>query len=120
MRIAVTSQGEGLDAKVDPRFGRARCFVVVDTDSGEHQTIDNVQNLQAAQGAGIQAARTVADLGVQAILCGHVGPKAFATLQTAGVHICTGAAGTVGQAVEQFKAGNLPPVTDADVEGHWV
>ncbi len=120
MRIAVTSQGKGLEATVDPRFGRARCFVVVDTDSGEHQTIENTQNLQAAQGAGIQAARTVADMGVQAVLSGHVGPKAFATLQTAGVHICTGATGTVGEAVEAFKAGNLPPVTDADVEGHWV
>ncbi|NBB95975.1 MAG: dinitrogenase iron-molybdenum cofactor biosynthesis protein [Planctomycetes bacterium] len=120
MKVAVTSQGEGLEATVDPRFGRARCFVVVDTETGEHHTVDNAQNVQAAQGAGIQAGRTVGGLGVAAILSGHVGPKAFATLRAAGVEVCTGATGTVGEAVETFKAGNLPPVTDADVEGHWV
>jgi predicted Fe-Mo cluster-binding NifX family protein len=35
------------------------------------------------------------------------------------VEIYTGAAGTVGEAVEQFKAGMLKATQAADVEGHW-
>jgi len=120
MKVAVTSQGPELNASVDPRFGRAKCFVVVDTDSGESSTADNTQNLNALQGAGIQAAKNVVDLGVQAVITGHVGPKAFATLQAGGVQVFTGATGTVAEAVEQFKAGKLNASTGADMEGHWV
>lgn len=120
MRVAVTASGTTLDATIDPRFGRAKYFLVVDTDSLDSQAVDNVQNLQAAQGAGIQAARTVAALNVQAVLTGHVGPKAFAALQAAGIKTCTGACGTVREALQTFLAGNLPPIEAADVEGHWI
>jgi len=120
MKVAVTSQGQDMSSPVDPRFGRARFFVVVDTESGDSSVCDNSQNLNAAQGAGIQAGRNVMELGVAAVLTGHVGPKAFATLQAGGIAIYTGAAGTVADAVEQFKAGKLKPSTSADVEGHWM
>lgn len=119
MKLAVTSQGTGLDSPVDPRFGRARYFVVVDADSGEFSAHDNAQNLNAAQGAGIQSGQTVARLGVQAVLTGHVGPKAFTTLTAAGIAIYTGVSGTVREAVEQFKQGKLANATQADVQGHW-
>jgi predicted Fe-Mo cluster-binding NifX family protein len=119
MKIAVTAQGRDMTAAVDPRFGRASYFLVVDTDSGEFTVADNAQNLNAAQGAGIQAGRTVADLGVEAVVTGHVGPKAFATLQAAGVKVFAGAAGTVAETVEQFKAGSLGESDGADVQGHW-
>jgi len=120
MRIAISAQGKDLDALVDPRFGRARFFVIMDTVTGEWSVADNVQNLNAAQGAGIQAGRTIVEQGVEALITGHVGPKAFATLLAGGVKVYTGANGAVSQAVEQFKAGQLKPSTGADVEGHWV
>ena len=127
MKIAITSQGQALDSQVDSRFGRARFFIVVDTETGEFSASDNGQNLNAAQGAGIQAGKNVVDLGVEAVVTGHVGPKAFATLQAGGVKVYTGAAGpagaetgTVAEAIEQFKAGQLKQTNDADVEGHWV
>jgi len=120
MRIAVTSQGRETTSPVDPRFGRAKYFAVVDTESGEWSVADNTQNLNALQGAGIQAGKNVVDLNVQAVITGHVGPKAFATLQAGGVRIYTGADGTVADAVEQFQAGQLEETAAADVEGHWV
>ncbi len=119
MKAAFTAQGPGLDSPVDPRFGRAKCFVVVDLDTGEQAVHDNAQNLNAAQGAGIQAARAVAELGASALVTGHVGPKAFATLRSAGIEVYTGAAGTVGEALEQFRRGALSTAEGADVEGHW-
>jgi predicted Fe-Mo cluster-binding NifX family protein len=120
MKIAVTSRGKELGSAVDPRFGRAGFFIVADTETGAFSVADNEQNLSAAQGAGIQAGRNVVNLGVQAILTGHVGPKAFATLQAGGVKIYAGVSGTVAEAIEQFKAGQLTETTGADVEGHWV
>ena len=120
MKIAVTAQGNGLEASIDPRFGRAAQFVVYDVDTGAIETVDNTQNLQAAQGAGIQAAQNVANLGVECVLTGHCGPKAFRVLQTAGIGVIVGVDGTVGEAVERFKKGELKPTGAADVEGHWV
>ena len=119
MKVAVTSQGPELSSQVDPRFGRARYFVVVDTDSGEFTAHDNTKNVDAVQGAGIQAGRTVVELGVAAVITGHVGPKAFGALQAGGIKVYPNASGTVKEAVEAFKAGQLQPAEQADVEGHW-
>ncbi len=119
MKLAVTSQGNNLQSPLDPRFGRAKYFIVVDTETGTFSAIDNAVNLNAAQGAGIQAGKRVAELGVEGLITGHVGPKAFSALQAAGVPIHTGAYGTVTEAIEQFKAGKLPAATSSDVEGHW-
>ena len=119
MIIAVTSHGPDLDSPLDPRFGRATCFVVLDTDTGETTCCDNAQNLAAAQGAGIQAAKTMVGLGAEALLTGHVGPKAFAALRAGAIDIYTGAEGSVADAVRQFESGQLAAATEATVEGHW-
>jgi predicted Fe-Mo cluster-binding NifX family protein len=108
-----------MQAAVDPRFGRAAFLVVVDTDTGGFSAVSNSVNANAAQGAGIQAGKRVVELGVDALITGHVGPKAFATLKTGKIAIYTGAAGTVAEAVEQFKTGKLKAAESADVEGHW-
>ncbi|MBN2577795.1 MAG: NifB/NifX family molybdenum-iron cluster-binding protein [Pirellulales bacterium] len=120
MKVIVSAQGPKIDSLIDPRFGRARYFLLVDTDTRECSAHDNAQNLNAPQGAGIQAAQNVARLGAEAVLTGHVGPKAFAALQAAGITVHTGVSGTVQQAVEQFVSGGLPSAGKADVEGHWV
>jgi predicted Fe-Mo cluster-binding NifX family protein len=108
-----------MDSRVDPRFGRAAQFVVVDTDSGEVSAVDNSKGVQAAQGAGIQAAETVSRLGAECLVTGHCGPKAFRTLQAAGIDIFTGATGTVREALEQLEAGTLEHAAGPDVAGHW-
>ena len=83
MKLAVTSDGSDATSRMASRFGRARYFIIYDVDSGEMEAVDNAQNLDAPQGAGIQAARNVADAGVQAVITGNVGPRAFAALQAA-------------------------------------
>ena len=120
MKILVTSQGASKESQVDARFGRAQQFVVVDTESGEAVAADNSQNLNAAQGAGIQAAQTAARLKADVVLTGNVGPKAFTTLQAAGIAVFTGVSGTVAEAVERFKANELKQTQQANVEGHWI
>ena len=119
MKIVVTSQGSDLTSQVDPRFGRAKNFILVDTETDEFSVHDNTQSLNAAQGAGIQAGRTVVDLGAAAVITGNVGPKAFTTLQAGNVQVYPGASGTVKEAVEKFKAGQLQGAEKANVEGHW-
>jgi len=119
MKLAVTSQGATLQSPLDPRFGRAKQFILLDTETGAFSAVDNSVNLNAEQGAGIQAAKKVVELGAEALITGHVGPKAFSTLQAAKIKIYTGASGSVADAVDEYKAGKLQAAASADVEGHW-
>jgi len=120
MKVLITAEGKDLDANVDPRFGRAAFFLVVDVDKEEVvEAVDNAAGRGAAQGAGVQAAQTAARLGVSALLSGHCGPNAFSAMQAANIKIYTGATGTVRHALEQFRKGELTEADDADVRGHW-
>ena len=120
MKVAFTTSGQTLDAPLDSRFGRAPRFIVYDTESDTFKVVDNDQNLNAAQGAGIQSAETVARLGAKSLVTGHCGPKAFRVLLAAGIKVYTTDAPTVAAALEEYRSGKLAETNSADVEGHWI
>ena len=120
MKIAITTSGNDLSATLDSRFGRAPKFLIYDLDANTFEVVDNQQNLNAAQGAGIQSAQNIARLNVRVLITGHCGPKAFRVLQAAGIKIYNCSAATVNDALELYRSGKLKEANDADVEGHWV
>ena len=77
--------------------------------------------MQAAQGAGIQAAQTIMDAEADVLLAHNVGPKAVSALQAGSVQLYRVTEGlTVEQAVQDYLEDHLKPMTEANVEGHWV
>ena len=106
MKVCITSSGTDLNAPIDPRFGRAAYFIIVDTDTMEYQSFPNLA-ANATGGAGIQAAQFVASQGVQAIISGDFGPNASMALSSAGIQMIMGATGTVTETIEKFKKGEL-------------
>lgn len=119
MKVAVsTESGSGLSSRIDPRFGRAPYFVIVDAESGDVQVIDNQAAVESAHGAGIAAARRVADAGAQAVITGNVGPKAFDALRAAGVDVYLTHVGTVDRVVERLASGRLKRSTSASRAGY--
>ena len=120
MKIAISSTGKDLDSHLDPRFGRASYFIILDAETMDFEAVENTRKLNRPQGAGIQAGQIIADHHVDALITGHCGPKAFKVLQNAGVKIVTGVGGRVADAVDQFIKGELTIAADSDVEGHWV
>ena len=119
MKIIITAQGKALDSSVDPRFGRAKNFILFNTETKDFIVKNNDQNLNAAQGAGIQAAQNVIDTGAEVVITGHCGPKAFKVLNAGNIKIVTGAAGTVQDAINDFLNDKLELADSADVDGHW-
>ena len=119
MKIAVTSTGTELTSEMDPRFGRAAYFLIVDPDTLVFEPVENSQNINLPQGAGIQAGKTVADKNVDAVITGNCGPKAYRTLRAAGIMVVTDVNGRVIDAVLKFKNGELEEANKANVEGHW-
>lgn len=120
MKIAFSTSGDDLNAPLDRRFGRAPKFLIYDLDTNTFQMVDNRQNVNAAQGAGIQAAETVARSAVSCLVTGHCGPKAFRVLSAAGIKVFNTEATTVAEALDHFRSGKLTEAQSADVEGHWV
>ena len=120
VNVAITSEGKELDSKVDPRFGRAAYFIIVDPETMAFEVVENSQNLNLPQGAGIQAGKTIVDQKVDVLLTGNCGPKAFQVLQSGGVKVITSVAGQVRDAILQFKNNELKEAENANVDGHWV
>ena len=118
MKICVTSQGDSLDAQVDPRFGRCPYFVIVDTDTAEFEAVQN-PNVTGMGGVGVQSGQFMSEKQVKAVLTGNVGPNAFRTLQAADIDVITGVSGSVKEAVERYKNGQLKAADDPNVDSKF-
>ncbi len=117
MRVAISTQGNDIDSLVDPRFGRARWFIVADTETGEWQARENAV---ASGGAGIQTGNAVASHGAEAVITGHVGPNAHKVLAAASIAIYTiGNGVTAHDALAALERGKLEAVEAPTVSGHW-
>ncbi|PID77578.1 MAG: dinitrogenase iron-molybdenum cofactor biosynthesis protein [Deltaproteobacteria bacterium] len=119
MKIAVTAKEPNLDAEVDPRFGRAAYILIVDSETLDFEAVDNSENADAFQGAGIQAATMVCDQGAEVLLTGYCGPKAFKVIEAGGVKVANDVTGTVKEAVALLNEGKLQYSDSANADGHW-
>ena len=117
MKIAVTAKDITLESAVDPRFGRCSHFLIVDTDTMSFESISN-ESAMASGGAGIQAAQTLAKTGIEAVITGNMGPNAFQTLSAAKIKVFIGANGTIKEAIEKYKKGELNETESPNVGSH--
>lgn len=117
MRIAVSATGPGLDAPVDDRFGRCPYLVLVDVNALEAESVENTEG-SSGGGAGIATAQSVVNKGIKVVITGHVGPNAYEVLSRAGVKVFGKASGSVREAVEAFRRGNLEAVGGPTAGSH--
>lgn len=116
MKIAISVTE---DNKVDSRFGRCPKFKIVEIEEKEiknEKTIDNPAATQAG-GAGIQAAQTIGNEKVEAIITGNVGPNAIITLKQLGIEVYQGSGG-IKEVIKQFIEGKLNKLEDSTIGLH--
>lgn len=120
MKVAITASGEDLNSPVDRVFGRARYFVITDPEGRKVEVLGNSQNVNAAQGAGIQAARQIANKSVDILLTGNVGPNAFRALEAVSIRVYQFESDilTVRDALTAWKEGRLQEVKAPTAKGH--
>ncbi|MDR3686947.1 MAG: NifB/NifX family molybdenum-iron cluster-binding protein [Coriobacteriia bacterium] len=114
MKLAVSALGPNLDDKVDERFGRAAYLLIVDADTLAVDVLDNSANKHALQGAGLGAAEAVSAASADAVITGHLGPKAFRALDAIDVHGYSGVGMTVREAIGAFAMNTLEPLDDSN------
>jgi predicted Fe-Mo cluster-binding NifX family protein len=118
MKIAISSTEPNPDARVDLRFGRCRCFAIVDVDADTYDYIDN-EAAALGGGAGLQAAQMLADAGVNAVITGNIGPNASNVLEAAGIKTYLCNAGTVGEVLQHYHNGLLAEASGSTVSSHF-
>jgi len=118
MKVAVSSTGKTIDSVIDPRFGRCGWFLVVETEDMTSEAFSN-ESVALGGGAGIQSAQFIVSKGAAAVITGHCGPNAASALSAAGVKVILDQAGTVRDAVERYKRGEVQPAAGANVEAHY-
>lgn len=117
MKVCISSSGNSLDSKLDPRFGRAAYFVIADINTMEYEIIEN-SAATAGGGAGITSGQLMVDKGVAAVVTGNVGPNAMNVLKAADIEIYRGLDITVKENIEKIKKGLLEKI-DAAVPSHY-
>jgi predicted Fe-Mo cluster-binding NifX family protein len=102
-KICITAQGYDLEAELDPSFGRAHYFLIIDPDTLDYEALQNPY-AEASQGAGIQTAQLISNKDVGAVLTGHCGPNAQRVLDSEGIRIITGLKGKIREILSQYKS----------------
>jgi len=119
MKIALTTSGSSAAGNMESRFGRSPGFIVYDSGSHKSEFLDNAVNMNSAQGAGIQSAMNLIKAGVQVVITGHCGPKAFHLLKNAGIAVYLTEVRCVSDAIALFESNSLKILESPDVNGHW-
>ena len=117
MKIAISATGTGLDAEVDPRFGRCQYFIIVDPDTMQFEALENSAAM-ATGGAGISTAQMIANAGIQVVLTGNCGPNAYQVLSAAGTQVITGVSGKIQDAIQGYKSGQFQASAQPNVPDH--
>jgi predicted Fe-Mo cluster-binding NifX family protein len=102
-KLCVSAKGPSLDAEIDPNFGRASYFLIVDPKTLEFTALANPHS-QAGHGAGIQSAQWVAGQAVSTVLTGQVGPNAQRVLESAGIRVISAEKCTVREALSWLQS----------------
>ena len=112
MKIAISSTGEGLESRVDARFGRCPYFVVVEIKNKKIKNVKTIKNTATVQfgGAGITAAQIVGNEKVDAIITMNLGPRAFDVLQQLDIEIYQGS-GKIKDVIQQLVDGKLKKIS---------
>lgn len=107
MKVFVSARDAGMHAAMEPQFGHAPWFVLVDTETGECSSHENSAARVITHGADARAAGLAADLGADAVVSGCVEDDAAWVLDAVGVQAYLATGGTVADVVEQLQQGSL-------------
>ncbi|MFA6424656.1 MAG: NifB/NifX family molybdenum-iron cluster-binding protein [Phycisphaerae bacterium] len=108
MKVAVSLKEPKKYGQLDSHFGRCSYFAMVEISDGKIGRIEFVENLASKQAgsAGVLAAKSVIEKGVEAVITGELGPKAAEVLKQFNIPVYT-ASGSLPDMLAAFIAGKL-------------
>jgi predicted Fe-Mo cluster-binding NifX family protein len=88
-------------------FALCPFFVVVDTEGGEVEAVQNLAAMQVGSAAGISSAKLVGNAGAQAVVTMQLGTNEFCVLEQMGIEVYQGVNDTVEENIKLLEEGKL-------------
>jgi len=102
-KLCFSAAGKDLEAEIDPRFGRARYFLIADPKTLKFEALEN-PGAEETQGAGIRTAQLISSKNVGRVITGDCGPNALRALQASGIKVITGAQGKIRDVLLKYRS----------------
>lgn len=113
----MSSTGNSVDSLISPVFGRAKFYLLVNTEDFSFESFENPAVTQSG-GAGIQAAQFVLKKNPDAVISSNVGPNAYEVLSAGSVSCYIAKNGTARETIEAFNGGDLKMMGAANAGSH--
>lgn len=119
MKIAIPVEEKSIHASVCVSFGRTPYFLIYDMNINEEKYIVN-QAASSQGGAGIKAAQSVIDEGVEVAIIPRLGQNAADVFSMGNIALYKAEFGSVKHNIELFKENRLSKLTEihAGFHGH--
>jgi predicted Fe-Mo cluster-binding NifX family protein len=103
MKIAISAKGKNLEDTISEVFARAPYFIIAEIENGKIKSFEAIENEAGgrAGGAGIFAAKMMAEKNVKALITKNIGPRAFEVLKQFNIEVYQGE-GEIKKAIEEF------------------
>jgi len=113
MKIAISSMGNDIENEVDEKFGRCSYFIIFELKDKEviNQEIIKNAGKDIRGGAGISAAKKVAEQGVKVVISGNVGPRAIDVLCQFNIEVYRGS-GKVKAVLQNYLENKLDKIEE--------
>ena len=118
MKVCIpTNSDKGLDDIVGEHFGRVQTYTIVDLEKNDVKVIPNTSN---HMGGTKNPPEILAEYGVNVMICQGLGRRAISMFTDFGIDVYIGANGTVKDAINAYKTGQLRKASEADACGQHV
>jgi len=112
MKVGIPTNGEkGLQETVGEHFGRVPTYTIVDIEKGDVKVVPNESHHMGGKG---YPPELLAKEGVTVMLCRGLGRRAISMFSDFGIDVYIGANGTVEDAIDAYKKGNLTKANEGD------
>lgn len=111
MKIVIPTDTNSEVTTVCPSFGRTPFFMIYDTETGKKDFLEN-SAASSSGGAGIKAAQTLIDLGIEVLLTPRCGENAADLLGAAGIKMYKTVGTSTDDNIHDFENGKLLPLAD--------
>ena len=102
--VAFPIDGDNLDSIVVAHFGRAKNFLIYDTEGDEYEIYENPE----AAGEETLPPNFLHEKGTGAVGCFGLGHRAVELFEKLNIDVYKAVSGTVRENLEAFKEGELP------------
>ncbi len=111
-KLCIPTEGRGgFDDRIGEHFGRVPTYTIFDTETETIEVVDN--SSEHAGGTGLPA-DILSNLGIDVLLCSGLGRRAIGILSENGIDVSTGLSGTVREAIETWRRGQLSKASEDD------